>query len=71
MENNILRQEVNSLKLELQNVNELCRSLLDRQDKFEKTFSGWEPDTLKWVQDTVLSLMEAQEQTLGHTTVRP
>ena len=71
MEHNVLRQEVNSLKVELQNVNELYKSLLDRQDKFEKTFSGWEPDTLKWVQDTVLSLMEAQEQTLGHTTVRP
>ena len=71
MEYNVLRQEVNSLKNELQNVNELCRSLLDRQDNFEKTFSGWEPDTLKWMQDTMLGLMEAQEQTLGHTTMRP
>ena len=38
MEHNVLRQEVNSLKNKLQNVNELCRSLLDRQDNFEKTF---------------------------------
>ena len=70
-EYNALRQEINSLKLELQTVNESCRMLLDRQDNFEKTFSGWEPDTLKWVQDTLLSLLETQEQSLGPTAVRP
>ena len=38
------------------------KSLEERMDRFEKTFAGWEPEVLQWLQETVEELCESNQE---------